>query len=199
MPNQHCLTEISEEDRESILEYYKTGIGVDTLVKRGLSPYGHVVTQRVIRESKIPKMPRGNQVHYKPKCPDNKVCPRCKLEKPKEAFGTHCTNKDGLRSHCRKCRTEMERPGGIRRHHGISLEDYDMMFAKQKGLCACCGKPETSKKRKDRCSLSIDHDHKTGKVRQLLCHRCNVVLGLVYENPTLCELLRSYILKHKER
>jgi hypothetical protein len=200
LANQYGLTEISDEARNSILEHYKAGIGIDTMVKQGLSPYGHALTTRIIKESKVPRMPVGNQVKYKPKCPDNKVCPSCGEEKPKEAFGSHAWNKDGLRSQCKVCRTEQERPGQLKRKYGITPEQYDKMYQDQKGLCACCGQPETAIHWKGRKrTLAVDHDHVTGQVRQLICHRCNVVIGLTKENPDLCELLRSYILKHKER
>jgi hypothetical protein len=43
----------------------------------------------------------------------------------------------------------------------------------------------------------IDHDHKTSKVRHLLCHRCNLALGSLQENPDLCELLKQYALRIK--
>jgi hypothetical protein len=56
---------------------------------------------------------------------------------------------------------------------GVSEEAYASMLEAQGGVCAICGKPETSK----RGSLSIDHDHATGRVRGLLCHACNIGLG----------------------
>ncbi len=59
----------------------------------------------------------------------------------------------------------------LKKNFGITLEDYDRMFAEQKGLCKICG-GDTPNKR-----LAIDHDHKTGKVRGLLCLRCNTKLG----------------------
>jgi hypothetical protein len=196
MANQYCLTEIPDDERQHVVELYKTGIGIDTIVKRGLSPYGHVVTARIIRESKIPRMPRGNQIKYQPQCPNNKVCSCCGDEKSKERFSPYKTATDGLRGQCKECRVETERRNQLKRNYGITQQVYEEMYTQQRGLCACCGQPETSRRRKDRGSLSIDHDHRTGKVRQLLCHRCNVTLGLVKENSDLCELLRQYILTH---
>ncbi|KKN59760.1 hypothetical protein LCGC14_0538500 [marine sediment metagenome] len=58
--------------------------------------------------------------------------------------------------------------------YGITLAEYDEMFETQDGVCAICELPSIN------CRLSVDHDHKTGKVRGLLCHPCNMSLG-VYE------------------
>lgn len=197
MGNQHQLTEIPEDIRNSVIDAYKTGIGINILVKT--QPIGRDLIRRILRESKMPRMPVGRQVKFKPICPDKKVCPVCSLEKDKEDFGPS-SRKDGLRSQCKTCRSEKERPGRIRRQYGITTEDCDKIFQSQNGLCACCGQPETAvhwkgKKR----TLAIDHDHVTGKVRQLICHRCNIVIGLVKENPDICELVRNYILNHQER
>ena len=56
----------------------------------------------------------------------------------------------------------------LRKEYGISLEKYNEMIILQNNLCAICCKPESRKKR-----LSVDHCHKTGKVRGLLCDKCN--------------------------
>jgi len=54
---------------------------------------------------------------------------------------------------------------------------YKELFEKQNGVCAICGKEETRKLNGNICRLCIDHDHKTGEVRGLLCQRCNTKLG----------------------
>jgi hypothetical protein len=53
---------------------------------------------------------------------------------------------------------------------GMTMADYELMFAEQKGSCAIC-------KRMQKQWLSVDHDHATGKVRGLLCTSCNLKLG----------------------
>jgi phage regulator Rha-like protein len=59
------------------------------------------------------------------------------------------------------------------------------MLEHQEGVCAICGKPETVKSRKGEVlALAIDHDHATGKVRGLLCFRCNTTLGTYERNVT---------------
>jgi hypothetical protein len=49
----------------------------------------------------------------------------------------------------------------------MTVEQYDRMFKAQKGVCAICGRPPKTVR------LAVDHNHKTGKVRGLLCFRCN--------------------------
>ncbi len=81
----------------------------------------------------------------------------------------------------------------LKKHYGISLEDYNRMLSDQKGLCAICGCPETTSTKK---RLAVDHDHKTGKIRSLLCRACNVSVGLLKESPVTALNLRNYLLKH---
>jgi hypothetical protein len=61
--------------------------------------------------------------------------------------------------------------------YNMTLEDFDLMLAEQKGVCKICGKNPKGMQN-SRKHLCVDHDHKTGKVRGLLCGSCNVALGL---------------------
>lgn len=56
--------------------------------------------------------------------------------------------------------------------YGITVEQYELLLKRQKGVCAICRRPP-----KARARLSVDHDHKTKKVRGLLCLSCNFALG----------------------
>ena len=81
----------------------------------------------------------------------------------------------------------------------ITFEDYKKMFDDQKGLCAICAKPEKKKSRVkgNVCRLAIDHNQKTGEIRKLLCHACNVAIGSFKEDINLIERAIEYIKKHK--
>jgi hypothetical protein len=59
------------------------------------------------------------------------------------------------------------------RTYGISLSEYNRMLDAQGGGCAICGKRQGAEKYK----LAVDHDHSTGRVRGILCHRCNRAIG----------------------
>ena len=63
--------------------------------------------------------------------------------------------------------------------YGLTLEDYDAMLLEQNGGCAICSKEETIS---GKGVLSVDHDHKSGKVRGLLCDTCNRGLGHFFDN-----------------
>jgi hypothetical protein len=60
-------------------------------------------------------------------------------------------------------------------NYKLTVEMYDAIFAFQGGVCYACEQPEPVKGRR----LSVDHDHTTGKIRGLLCSRCNPLLGKI--------------------
>lgn len=74
----------------------------------------------------------------------------------------------------------------------MTTKDYNFMFERQGGCCAICGKHQS--KLSPKLSLGIDHDHKTNKVRELLCTKCNIEVGFV-ENGNLVAVI-EYIKKH---
>ena len=55
----------------------------------------------------------------------------------------------------------------LRMRYGITLAEYETRFREQRGGCAICGHPPKTRR------LAVDHEHKTGRVRGLLCMRCN--------------------------
>ena len=63
--------------------------------------------------------------------------------------------------------------------YGITLEEYQFQYKKQKGVCKICKQKQKGVRYK---WLSVDHNHKTGKVRGLLCWHCNKALGLFQDN-----------------
>lgn len=73
------------------------------------------------------------------------------------------------------------------REFGLTEESHEALLASQGGTCAICKRPE---RHKSHSRLAIDHDHKTGKVRGLLCHGCNVSIGHMEDR---IEWLRSAI------
>lgn len=73
----------------------------------------------------------------------------------------------------------------LKQNYGITLEQYNQMFAEQKGLCAICGEKETTKNQYKLRQLSVDHNHITGQVRSLLCSNCNLLLGCAKDNKEI--------------
>jgi hypothetical protein len=80
----------------------------------------------------------------------------------------------------------------LKRDFGINLGEYDIMLKEQNGLCKICKNPPASLNK----SLGVDHCHKTGKVRGLLCDKCNRGLGLFGDNPVLLEIAKQYLYEH---
>jgi hypothetical protein len=70
--------------------------------------------------------------------------------------------------------------------YGITLAEYEAMVSKQHGLCAICHQEEVTKTADGRvASLCVDHCHKTGTVRGLLCRSCNAGLGKLKDDKQL--------------
>jgi len=74
----------------------------------------------------------------------------------------------------------------LKRKYGISYEDYFSMYKLQNNSCKICGKSELRRnhkgKREQLLPLFVDHCHKTGKVRGLLCSKCNSGIGMFEDN-----------------
>lgn len=80
----------------------------------------------------------------------------------------------------------------LMRSYGISQARYEEMVAEQEGKCAICrAAPEES--------LVVDHCHGTGRVRALLCHRCNVSIGLFGDNAATISKAAAYVAHHAEK
>lgn len=71
--------------------------------------------------------------------------------------------------------------------YGITLDEYTEIYQKQKGLCAGCY---------EQMKLSVDHCHKTQRIRGLLCIKCNTILGFVNDDIQILKSLISYLEKH---
>lgn len=102
------------------------------------------------------------------------------------------------RGDCKECRKEWHknnpapvRAWSLKTNYGISMEDYDNMLKSQGGVCFLCGEPE-----KQRKHLAVDHCHRTGKVRGLLCTTCNVGLGNLKDDPEILEKAAKYLRSH---
>ncbi len=81
----------------------------------------------------------------------------------------------------------------MRRRYGITLEHYNRMFSEQDGCCAICKTHQSEFKRR----LAVDHCHKTGSVRKLLCNACNRALGVIKDNPKIAVGMFEYLNQHE--
>lgn len=83
------------------------------------------------------------------------------------------------------------------RKYGLTLETYEAMHVAQGGVCAICGKPEAGMREGRVKRLSVDHCRETGRVRELLCCRCNQGIGLLREDPAVIRRAAAYIERHR--
>lgn len=126
-----------------------------------------------------------------------KLCKSCQVEKADDEFYGMPGTKY-VYGKCKKCYAkavhERRRQTGRRREayrkYGMQLEDYVRMLKKQAGSCAICGST-VSGGRGGR--MQVDHCHNTGKVRGLLCARCNRGLACFKDSANLLRLAARYI------
>lgn len=90
-------------------------------------------------------------------------------------------------------RTDHGRNKILLNKYGITLAQYNQMLKEQGGVCAICKQPEQMLYKGKPKRLCVDHDHKTGKVRGILCQRCNTTLGRYEDNPELMRNLITYL------
>lgn len=140
-----------------------------------------------------------------------KRCYKCKTHKTVDNFSKCQRNKDHLQDICKHCvslytrkyshkkilqdraryhnNKDEWRDQNFKRKYGITLLQYNTMLSKQKGNCAICNNPCPSNKR-----LAVDHSHKTGIVRGLLCIHCNQALGHFKDDPALIKKAIDYLI-----
>lgn len=128
--------------------------------------------------------------------PEGRICSKCHVYKPLSQFHKHRTCLYGAEPICKMCRLEQRReyarryPERVRNvdlkaNYGITLDDYNAIFARQEGRCAICGVSDKK--------LVVDHNHTTGKVRALLCHHCNTMIGSAREDITILLHAAAYL------
>ncbi len=85
----------------------------------------------------------------------------------------------------------------LKNMYGITLAQYEAMLETQKHVCAICGQPETRVRGKRGLTrLAVDHDHVTGKVRGLLCAKCNAGIGHFNDSCLLLAKAIVYLREH---
>lgn len=129
--------------------------------------------------------------------PDKKRCTRCHAVKPLTAFSLSSKALDGHLSSCRTCRSQhtknWQKNNPVKYKakqkqfkYGITPEREAALYVEQAGVCAICGTRPPG-------PLVIDHDHKSGIIRGLLCRRCNAGLGLLGDNLTALSHALKYL------
>jgi hypothetical protein len=131
-----------------------------------------------------------------------KKCTKCGEQKPLSEFHKNKNSKDGFTRMCGSCSTtqsrewyrknpHVKRNANLLREYGISLETFENMKAKQHGKCAIC-----KNEFKNSIDTCVDHNHKTGQVRELLCNHCNRAIGLLKESTDILKSALLYVEKY---
>jgi len=163
----------------------------------------------------------------------NKICSKCRVEKPLSEFYPHKKHSLGVSSACKECtrryakESYYARPNKkisgykyrkslrgaetrkryvqtaeykfnrwrywIKSEYNLTPEQYDKLLQAQGDACQICGKPETACNQYGLMRLAIDHDHTTGKIRGLLCQKCNQAIGLTGENVEILKQIIKYL------
>lgn len=145
------------------------------------------------------------------------ICKKCSVPQDPEDFGDLPAKRNGKQSWCKKCMYESHKDWRRQNHErhnklirisklrkrgaNITLKELEDMEIAQNCLCAICGQPETCLRTPDSSMsrLAVDHCHKTGKVRGLLCRLCNSSLGRLGVSPHLLQASLDYMIKHYEK
>ena len=134
-----------------------------------------------------------------------KTCTKCKQEKEDSEFGKRYDHPTKLLSWCRDCDRVRKRNAARKTlsnpekraatsyrqklwTYGITHDEYQNLLAAHQGKCGVCSSES---------DLRIDHDHKTGAVRGLLCHHCNVALGHFKDSIDVLKNAIEYLCKNK--
>lgn len=143
-----------------------------------------------------------------------KHCSKCKTTKPLEEFTNNPKQSQGKANYCKPCSREYyakwKTPEMLQRKYtakkqperqvahksyyllkkyNLTLEDYNKLWDSQEHCCKICKAKENTPGK----GFAVDHCHTTGKVRGILCDRCNLLLGKAHDDCTLLEEVINYL------
>ena len=132
-----------------------------------------------------------------------KKCPMCGEDKPLSNFGRRFGRKKHLwKAYCRPCSAKYEsewrrksaryrRAASTRQRRGFTPEQAAELLRAQGNVCGICAAPSPGKK-----DWHADHDHRTGKIRGMLCGNCNRGIGYLRDDPRILQEAIDYLRRH---
>lgn len=139
----------------------------------------------------------------------NLVCGKCKQILSTSEFHKQTRSKTGHQDWCKVCRKEWKHEerkeyhktryhsnkdawlnNNYKKKYKITLEEYDKLLKEQNNSCAICNQTCITDRR-----LAVDHNHTTGKVRGLLCTKCNSLLGQANDDTAILTQAINYLKK----
>lgn len=135
-----------------------------------------------------------------------KKCSKCKRLLSLNFFHTRKDNASGYRSSCKECSSAQSkeyrisnnissRNNALKLKYDLSEEDYNKILKSQNDVCKICKNSESQIHHSTGViqNLSVDHCHETGKVRGLLCHKCNTGLGAIQDDVEILQSMIEYL------
>lgn len=136
------------------------------------------------------KIKQSPELIYKDNKPVGRVCSGCSTAKSFDHFCKFKYGFMGFKSICKQCDAKRKFVYKLKEWYGMSLSQYETIYSQQEGRCAiCCCKSQRE--------LCIDHDHtiEPCRVRGLLCHDCNMGLGILGDSLERLEKAIKYLQK----
>jgi hypothetical protein len=131
------------------------------------------------------QLAKGKNVRPRVQAPEgHKFCRSCGEIEPHSEWHRNATASDGLPTSCKACRANKGRAGHLKRQYGITEAERDELIASQAGVCCICLAAPAA---------HVDHCHKTGRVRGVLCFNCNSGLGLLRDDPEAMYRAADYL------
>ena len=141
-----------------------------------------------------------------------KRCRICGRELPVSCFYKRGDSLNRYRGECKECHSKkskvyykehkaehraVSRRYAMKKHYGMTEDDFNALYESQGGKCAICGKPLNKVGGARDQVAHIDHDHETGKVRGILCRLCNIGLGSFRDSLELMDKAKAYLVNSK--
>jgi hypothetical protein len=136
-----------------------------------------------------------------------KKCSKCGIEKPLSEFHKDKARSDGARSSCKLCYSKFHeeyyaknidkvksknKKMWLQRKYGLSIKEYELLKNKQDNKCVIC-----QEKLNEGYDVHVDHSHKTGKIRGILCRWCNTGLGNFKDKTQSLQRAIEYLSHHE--
>lgn len=146
---------------------------------------------KIVSEKRVEAILRNNR----------KQCQFCKKTKSLDNFFKKNNSRDGFGSYCKDCKLkkntiswkankhkhiEQRKNSHLEKKYGITLKEYKKILSNQNGVCLIC-------RNKDIRKLAVDHNHKTGEIRGLLCGKCNQGIGLFNDDIKILRRAIEYL------
>lgn len=140
------------------------------------------------------KFPRGKRPPKQPDSHGRLQCSLCLEWKFTDSFSKNKHQTTGFNYACKSCMKEKTREYNLPAKYGITALEYAQKLAAQEGKCACCELAFDLEGKKSRRPC-VDHNHKTGEVRDILCGKCNLAAGNVGDSSATAEKIAAYLRK----